>query len=279
MDSTIPMAGKRKRITLPTSAKPFLREFRGISAWAWGFLVLSWFKKAPAFYAMQLFTIFRQHATSRLVGVPSAVIQWSNEPMSSFAKNRQLVLKLVMSLGRSTIATSDVAIQTIAKGRFSVAQVKTCQASQDMSRPNDVFGQAMSCGPIWCPKVSIEWLKASKIKSNIFAQLASNPQLSISGFKNARPHERFQVWLPDYAERKVACNGAVWRTFGQHQSQWIRIMLEVCPLILNSTGWWLKKPWKMMEFVNGVGMTSHEMENNPFMFQTTNQRLLTITNH
>lgn len=183
MDSTIPMAGKRKRITLPTSAKPFLREFRGISAWAWGFLVLSWFKKAPAFYAMQLFTIFRQHATSRLVGVPSAVIQWSNEPMSSFAKNRQLVLKLVMSLGRSTIATSDVAIQTIAKGRFSVAQVKTCQASQDMSRPNDVFGQAMSCGPIWCPKVSIEWLKASKIKSNIFAQLASNPQLSISGSK------------------------------------------------------------------------------------------------
>ena len=28
---------------------------------------------------------------------------------------------------------------------------------------------------------------------------------------------------------------------------------------------------KMMEFVNGVGMTSHEMENNPVMFETTNQ--------
>jgi len=110
-----------------------------------------------------------------------------------------------MSLGRSTIATSwDVAIQTNT-GRFSVAQVKLVKTCQDqmmflVKRCHvDQFGA----------KVSIEWLKASKIKSNIFAQLASNPQLSISGSKNARPHERFQVWLPDYAERKVACNGAV----------------------------------------------------------------------
>jgi len=41
MDSTIPMAGKRKRITLPTSAKPFLREKLGVGV---GVFVLSWFK-------------------------------------------------------------------------------------------------------------------------------------------------------------------------------------------------------------------------------------------
>ena len=33
--------------------------------------------------------------------------------------------------------------------------------------------------------------------------------------------------------------------------------------------------WKMMEFVNGFRMTTHIsiMENNPFMFQTTNQNM------
>ena len=63
-------------------------------------------------------------------------------------------------------------------------------------------------------------------------------------------------------------------------SRYIPMIIHQIPRNSSSeTGWWLKKHLEKYEFVSWDDDPTNEMENNPFMFETTNQILIIINHH